>query len=78
MTTVLEPGRPVAWVLPSLIGSAVGGGVAEHAGWRWVFLGLIPLVVAPTVPLIPALRGIRTAAIGAIGAIAALRLEVRT
>ncbi len=31
-----------AWVLPSLIGPAVGGVVAEHIGWRWVFLGLIP------------------------------------
>lgn len=50
-----------AWVLPSLIGPAVGGVVAEHAGWRWVFLGLIPLVVPPTVLLIPALRGIKTA-----------------
>ncbi|TDD68262.1 MFS transporter, partial [Actinomadura darangshiensis] len=33
-----------AWVLPSLIGPAVGGALAEHLGWRWVFLGLIPLV----------------------------------
>jgi MFS family permease len=47
-----------AWVLPSLIGPAVGGVVAEHIGWRWVFLGLIPLVVPPTLLLVPALRGI--------------------
>ncbi|TDD80279.1 MFS transporter [Actinomadura rubrisoli] len=49
-----------AWVLPSLIGPAIGGAVAEFAGWRWVFLGLIPLVVPPTLLLVPALRGIRT------------------
>ncbi|TYC15205.1 MFS transporter [Actinomadura syzygii] len=49
-----------AWVLPSLIGPAVGGVVAEHVGWRWVFLGLVPLVVPPTVLLVPALREIRT------------------
>ncbi|MFB4305117.1 MFS transporter [Actinomadura sp. GTD37] len=47
-----------AWVLPSLIGPAVGGVVAEHAGWRWVFLGLIPLVIPPALLLVPALRGI--------------------
>ncbi|XRQ06997.1 MFS transporter [Actinomadura welshii] len=47
-----------AWVLPSLVGPAAGGAVAEHAGWRWVFLGLIPLVVPPVLLLIPALRGV--------------------
>ncbi|WP_084219252.1 MFS transporter [Spirillospora albida] len=47
-----------AWVLPSLIGPAVGGVIAEHIGWRWVFLGLIPLVVPPALLLVPALRGI--------------------
>ncbi|GGV23446.1 MFS transporter [Actinomadura cremea] len=46
-----------AWVLPSLIGPAVGGVIAEHAGWRWVFLGLIPLVIPPTLLLVRALRG---------------------
>ncbi|RFS87116.1 MFS transporter [Actinomadura spongiicola] len=47
-----------AWVLPSLIGPAVGGVVAEHVDWRWVFLGLVPLVIPPTLLLVPALRGI--------------------
>ncbi|NKZ03207.1 MFS transporter [Actinomadura latina] len=53
-----------AWVLPSLIGPAVGGAVAEHIGWRWVFLGLIPLVVPPTLLLVPVLRGIEPADAG--------------
>ncbi|MET8157076.1 MFS transporter [Sphaerisporangium sp. NPDC005289] len=35
-----------AWVLPSIVGPAITGTVVEHAGWRWVFLG-IPLLVAP-------------------------------
>ncbi|MFF5261965.1 MFS transporter [Actinomadura viridis] len=48
-----------AWVLPSLIGPAVGGVVSEHLGWRWVFLGLIPLVVPPVLMLLPAMRGLR-------------------
>ncbi|WP_018654072.1 MFS transporter [Actinomadura flavalba] len=45
-----------AWVLPSLLGPAVAGFVAAHAGWRWVFLGLIPLVVPAAAMLVPALR----------------------
>lgn len=32
-----------AWVLPSLVGPAVAGVVGESLGWRWVFLGLLPL-----------------------------------
>lgn len=47
-----------AWVLPSLIGPAAGGALAEHAGWRWVFLGLVPLVIPPALLLLPVLRGI--------------------
>ncbi|WP_051467253.1 MFS transporter [Actinomadura oligospora] len=47
-----------AWVLPGLIGPAVGGLVAQHAGWRWVFLGLIPLVIPAAAMLVPALRNI--------------------
>ena len=33
-----------AWVLPGLIGPAISGAVAVSFGWRWVFLGLLPLV----------------------------------
>lgn len=47
-----------AWVLPSLIGPSAGGLIAEHAHWRWVFLGLIPLVAPATLMLVPALRAI--------------------
>jgi MFS family permease len=34
-----------AWVLPSLLGPVFAGAVAEHVGWRWVFLGLLPPTV---------------------------------
>jgi MFS family permease len=33
-----------AWVLPGLISPAISGAVASAIGWRWVFLGLLPLV----------------------------------
>src|ERR1700684_2340153 len=33
-----------AWVIPGLIGPAIAALVATAVGWRWVFLGLLPLV----------------------------------
>ena len=33
-----------AWVVPSLVGPATAAVVAVQFGWRWVFLGLIPVV----------------------------------
>jgi MFS family permease len=47
-----------AWVVPSLVGPSFGGLVAQHLGWRWVFLGLIPLVLPAALMLWPALRGL--------------------
>ncbi|WP_306204285.1 MFS transporter [Actinoplanes sp. RD1] len=46
-----------AWVLPSLIGPFVAGLVADAVGWRWVFLGVVALVVVATVLILPALAG---------------------
>jgi MFS family permease len=44
-----------AWVVPGLIGPALAAQVAEHAGWRWVFLGLLPFVAVTAVLTLPAL-----------------------
>ena len=33
-----------AWVVPSVIGPGLAAVVGEHFGWRWVFLGLVPIV----------------------------------
>jgi len=44
-----------AWVLPGLIGPALSAAVAELLGWRWVFAGLIPLVVAAGLLALPSL-----------------------
>jgi len=39
-----------AWVVPSIVGPAITGFVAEHWSWRWAFFGLLP-IVAVVVPL---------------------------
>ena len=33
-----------AWVVPSLIAPVAAGWITEELGWRWVFLGLLPLI----------------------------------
>ncbi len=48
-----------AWVVPSLIGPPLAGFLAQHVSWRWVFLGLAPLVAVGGVLIVPALRSLR-------------------
>jgi MFS family permease len=45
-----------AWVVPSLVGPVVSGALAQHASWRWVFLGLVPFVALGSVLMLPVLR----------------------
>jgi MFS family permease len=45
-----------AWVVPGLIGPTIAALVAAAVGWRWVFLGLLPLVTAAGVLVVLALR----------------------
>jgi len=44
-----------AWVAPGLAGPALAAEVAHLFGWRWVFLGLLPVVVAAGSIAVPAL-----------------------
>ena len=44
-----------AWVVPGLVGPGVAAAVAHLFGWRWVFLGLIPLVGVAGPIAVPAL-----------------------
>lgn len=50
------------WVLPSLIGPALSGWLAQEVTWRAVFLLVPPLTVPPTLALLPKLRGLGPAA----------------
>ena len=45
-----------AWVLPALVGPVVAGVVTTHLGWRVVFLGLLPLVLAGLLLIVSASR----------------------
>ena len=47
-----------AWVVPGLIGPGIAALVATAVGWRWVFLGLIPLVIAAGALVVLALRNV--------------------
>ena len=45
-----------AWIVPSLVGPALAGFVSDHAGWRWVFFGLVPLLVIVLALAMPVYR----------------------
>ncbi|MGH3259576.1 MAG: MFS transporter [Streptosporangiaceae bacterium] len=44
-----------AWVAPGLAGPAIAAEVARLFGWRWVFLGLLPIVLVAGSIAVPAL-----------------------
>ena len=44
-----------AWVAPGLAGPAISAEVARLFGWRWVFLGLLPIVAVAASIAVPAL-----------------------
>ena len=47
-----------AWVIPGVVGPALAGAVGETVGWRFVFLGLLPLIAVAGVLTLGALRRI--------------------
>lgn len=61
-----------AWVVPSLVGPAAAGLVAEHVGWRWVFLGVPAIAIPATLLLRPALARLTGTGVPPTGGIAPL------
>lgn len=53
-----------AWVLPSLVSPLLASEVADSVGWRWVFLGLIPVTVVVAALALPAVRSVPSGASG--------------
>ena len=56
-----------AWVVPGLAGPALSAEVAHLFGWRWVFLGLLPLVAIAGLIALPSLRRLAHRAPGMLG-----------
>jgi MFS family permease len=44
-----------AWVIPGLFAPGIAAFVIRRASWRWVFLGLVPLVIVTGLVALPAL-----------------------
>jgi MFS family permease len=57
-----------AWVVPGVVGPSLAALVGELAGWRWVFLGLLPLLLVAGGLAIRALRNLEDAGPGALDA----------
>jgi MFS family permease len=47
-----------AWVVPGLIGPAIAGVIGDYVGWRWVFLGLVPIPLLAVVLSRQSLHGL--------------------
>lgn len=45
-----------AWILPAVFGPALSGFIVQHASWRLVFVGVVPLLIATALVVLPPLR----------------------
>ena len=66
-----------AWVLPGVIGPALAGVVGEFLGWRYVFLGLLPLIAVAGLLTIRSVVAVPPSEVAAAAESAAVRAERR-
>ena len=55
-----------AWVVPGVVGPGLAGLVSDHVGWRWVFLGLLPLVALAAIITVPKLDNTASSGVAAV------------
>ena len=48
-----------AWVVPSVVGPFLAGGLTQYVSWRWAFLSIAPLVPIPLAMVVPRIHGDR-------------------
>jgi MFS family permease len=57
-------GFAAAWVIPSIVGPALAGLIAEATTWHWVFLGVLLLALPVSAMVLPPLLRARSALTG--------------
>lgn len=50
-----------AWVVPGIVGPLVAGAITQAWGWRWVFFGVLFLLLPVALVLLPRLRSMHVA-----------------
>lgn len=65
---VVYAANAAAWVLPAVLGPPIAGLLTERVGWRWVFLGLTPLVLLGAGLLVAVVRRLGSPAATSPGA----------
>lgn len=48
-----------AWVVPAVVGPAISGWIVDQFGWRWLFLGILILLLPTAALILPPLRSAR-------------------
>lgn len=48
-----------AWVVPAVVGPAISGWIVDQFGWRWLFLGILLLLLPTAALILPPLRATR-------------------
>lgn len=62
-----------AWVVPGLVGPVMAERIADGVGWRWVFLGLLPLVAVAGAIVLPAMMRLSPVAAPPAGRVPLMR-----